>query len=359
MAAACGRKLSIVDLPHDVLCHVVRACDQRARTRCLLACKPLMHAVDEPGVWTSVEFSDLDDTAVAFMERHRCPDVVIRTETPDDVSHFFNQMADGGNDECIRQLSVFVTKAQRVPADLLAAISRMRRLRSLSLHFDELRGLSEVPVPPGLPMRELEDLSITETAEDDCKQLAVWFHGGHDRFPALKNLVVDVSLSDVVDNLASMPQLRVVRYRYDEFESDETYEHAKFDGLQLEELELVMTSDIDMEHLAQQLRGCSVRKLVLEVSCEDLVFRNAMCKGLEELHFKLNATHVHLHVDFADVKDAGLRLIAVQPGEWIADMDLNPCLMFERTPSINDWLALCNSLTLRLHEATRILVSPV
>ena len=353
--------MKLPDLPHDVLCHVMRQCDQGARVACFTACKSLGAAASAPSVWERVTLRDLDTTAVEFVTSRRLVEVHITTACPDDVSWFLNKLADRGDADLLRDLTIVVQSTRRLPWDLLVAASRHTSLRSLRLEVQDLHTTCEVPFPRDAQLLHLETLSIVERTEG-AKQLVVFFQGAHSRFPSLRRLELDVALSDVVDGLCHMPNLRQLRYAYDEDEGGETYENADMEGACFDVLELAVGSGIDHRHLCEELQKCTVHELVLVVNDEYVDLRHRLSPATHTLRLRVNVTHVDVHLDFPSLRDSALRRIVVEFEPWIADdpvlaLAAHPCLMIAHAP-VHEFCALCCSrLQLDAHPATRVMLS--
>lgn len=347
------------DLPHDVLCHVMRQCDQDSRTACFTACKALSTAATASGVWDSVSFTDLDYSAVDFVRQRGIQTVTITTGCPDDVSWFLNRLADLGHDDLLRDLTIVITPTRRLPWDLLISASRHCRLRALRLEVQDLQTTCEVPFPRDGRLLDLETLSIEERTED-AKQLVVFFSGAHARFPSLRRLNLDVGLSDVMDGLRHMPNLRHLRYIYDEEEGGETFENADMEGARLDVLELSVGSNIDNRHLCRELEKCDVAELVLVVNDEYLDLRHRLSPSVHTLRFLLNVPHVDIHLDFPFLKESAVRVVSLQLQPWIVDnVAPHPCLVFEHA-AVSEFSTLCCSrLSVDVHPSTRVLLTPV
>lgn len=354
----------LTDLPHDVLCHVMRLSDQESRLACAATCKPLSAAARSLGVWTSVTFRDLDASALAFYQRHRCPAVRITTSCPDDVSWFFGMLAqDESLTGCMRDLHITLDTVQRVPMDMFDGLARQRGLRRVVIAVHNLASCSEVCFPAATALLELEELRIVETSDGEgpeYKNLVVWFDGAQARMPALTTLDLRVMVSDAASGLRAFPRLRRFAYEYDEEGGGETYEDACLAGCDLEEMAIQVGSETDLRHLCRELAKCRVRRLVIHLRDDcDIDWRHATSPALEDLVFSLHVAHVDVHIDFPFL--AGhprLARVALERGEGCED----PChhaVVFHHV-TVADWMDRFHGRTaLDVHPAARVIVSPL
>lgn len=355
-----------MDMPDDVLSHIMALADQPERATCMTACKRLKQAASAPGTWQRVTFYDLDHSTVSFMTRHRCEEVVIHECSPDDVAWFFERLWHN-NIICVRSLTVRFGPIDRVPGDLLIGIGRQRHLRHLDLGIEDMTGTCEVFVDRAHELQELRTLRIQERARPGtAKQLVLWFEGSQARFTSLVTLDLDLGMSDVMSNLKNMAQLRHVAYRYEDDEGGETYEDAEFEGLQLDTLELDVGCDIDTHHLFRQMELCRVRHTVLNVKDDWLDIADKMSPAMESLTFRMHVTSAEIRMDFPFLAAHDrLRLVRVQIGApWITDdmMIENSChhaLVFSHVHYLNDWIRFAQKTTLDLHHLTCVTLSPM
>lgn len=357
----------LTDLPHDVLCHVMRLSDQDARVACATTCKPLSEAARSRGVWDAVTFRDLDRSAVEFYARHRCASVRVETACPDDVSWFFGALArDDSLLDCMRELDLVLDTVQRIPADFLDGLARQRGLRRLHVTVHNLGASSDVCFPPHTSLLALEDLRIEETCDDEeraYRNLVVWFDGAQARMPALARLRLRVMLSDAATGLRHFPRLRRFSYAYDEEGGGETFEDAALAGCDLDEMSVQVGGETDLPHLCAELAKCSVRRLVVHL-CDDydVDWRYATSPALEDLVFRLHVAHADVHVDFPFLAGHHPRLgrVALERGDLVGPA-CSHTLVFQHV-SIADWIARFGSggsTRLEVHDGARILVSPI
>lgn len=243
--------LRLQRLPNDVLCHIMRQASQAERVACMTTCRALNQAVSAPGVWTTVRFTDLDDSAIRFMDIHRCPTVHIASMCPDDVAWFFEMLAKASID-CVQTLSIVIGAVPRLPADFLRGICAQSKLVTLSILIQSLDDPSEIYFARGHDLASLRALTIHECTKGP-KQLIVWWEASHARFRDLQLVSLDLGVSDIMCGARRMPSLRHVSYSCEPFESGETYEDARLEGVDLELLECVVDADTDMATLCEQL----------------------------------------------------------------------------------------------------------
>jgi hypothetical protein len=358
--------MQLTDLPHDVLCHVMKLADQPSRLAAMGACGRLRDAAGAPGVWTEVTMRDLGRSALDFMERHQCPVLRVVSTCPDDAAWFFRKLAAAGV-ACIRDLTVHLGVVQRVPSSLLRGVGSLPGLRRLKIVVDDLDMTSDLFFHQTHQLHDLESLEIVERSSG-TKQLNVWFEGTHRRFRNLTTLALDVGLSDVVEGMRHMTKLRRVVYHFEEDENEETYEDAQFEGLDLEYLELDLASDdagATREALFEQLQQCSVRQLVLHVKDGWLDLSRPMSPAMESLVLRMHVTHGTINLDFPILRRHDrLRSLTLNIGApWISqdpvlDRSCKHTLSFNRVPRLDDWLEFARGLELTKHPTTCITVCP-
>lgn len=335
--------MSFDTLPTELLHQILRATDQGGRVACLTACKALSAAARQPaGCWPAVTLRDLDRTAVAFVARHRCRHVTIKSDTPDDVSWFLQHLAAAGAADCVDTLTLALGVVQRLPSDLLASVGLLPRLRYCALSVQDLETACDLAWERDMPC--LEGLVVQERSEGG-KQLVVWF--GRAAFPVLRRAVLDVGLTDVMAAARKMPALRDLVYRCDDDDSGETYEDAALEGVTLDTLELDLGVDTDYRHLGAQLREAAVRTLVLHLHDDWVPLEWAMPRGLQTLRLCMHLTHIDVKLDFVHLRQcATLTHLDVQIGaRWISDTPalLQGCrhsLSFHHVPCYRDWARL-------------------
>lgn len=311
--------MRLTDVPADVLSGIVGRLDQADKVACLTACKALGAAAAGVGVWPSVTFRDLDCTAVAFMARHRCPRVVIRSDCPDDVSWFFDQLA-ARDIPCLEELTIELGVVQRLPYDFLTGLARQRPLRQLAVTIAHLDEPSEVVFPRSCCLFDLHALRIVDRTPG-AKQLVVWFADSHARFSSLRTLHLDVAVSDALAGLKHMPSLREVVYRSDDEEGGETYEDMAVEGATLDVLELDVGAETSYHDLWHQLGQCSVRRLVLHVNDDWLDVSQPLGPALEDIELQLYTNRGDIKFDFPHLSElTRLRTIRVAFGApWLLE----------------------------------------
>lgn len=335
----------LCDLPHDVLCNIMSLADQPTRVACMTSVKALSRAARSQGVWASVTFSDLDNTALEFMDVHRVPTVMVRTACPDDVSWFAEKLAGSGID-CVRHLDIEVSGAYRMNYCFLDALAKLKSLETLRLVMSNLERDTELAFPRWARLPNLRCLDIIEQPSDDLmKRQYVFFNGSHAGFPKLERLVVDVCGSDVMAGLCHMPSLRSVAYRSDEDVGDETYEDAQLEGCTLDALVIDLGMDTDYQHLCSELHRASVKRLVLCVDDTTACLMHRINDDIQELVVRFNCSHADVCLDFVYLRGyKDLRSISVEYEPWIEDMierDSPACvrhsLEFRHVPSLIDF----------------------
>lgn len=354
-------------LPREILTDIMRRTDQAGRLGCLLTSKALHEVCDTPGTWTDVTFRDLDHTAVEFMLKHRCETVRIITDTPDDVSWFLNFLADMGGDDVIVHLTVLVGIVQRVCSDLLAAVSRHRALRHLSLDFEDIENTCEVCFPSSCALARLETMRIVDHSQG-AKQLVVWFSDSFSRFVLLHSCHIDVGLSDVAVGVPRMPSMRRLKYSYDAEEGGETYEDCFLEGAVLEELVVDVGADTDMAHLSRQLEKASVNRLVFDLVDSYLPLHWNLSPDVEDLVIQFHNMPAEVNIDFQTLKSSHPRLKSVTArigAPWILE---DPSLLancrhtvnFRHVASAADWMSYFGKVHFACENpTTRIIISGV
>lgn len=356
---------TIGDMPHEILCEIMKVAGQPARVQSLLACKALHAAVTAAGTWNAITFGDLDCTAVEFMAKHRCPRVTVISVVPDDIAWFLHRLADLGHGDCITRLELDIGPVQRLPEDLLAAAARHSQLQSLDITVEDLDQSCELTFPYTAATLNLKRLRIVDLSAE-LKQLIVWFDGSQSRFPSLESLELDVGLSDVLAGACHMPRLRRLVYRSDDEDGGETYEDANLTGCQLDLLDIDVSADADMRFLCRQMRRASIRRLVLNVTDEFLDVSREMSPALEELVLRMGTTQADVEIDFPFLQTyRNLRRIEMQIGApWICadpavEATCEHCVVFQHVPSIAEWMRFMGRLELALLPTTRVCISPV
>jgi len=357
---------ALTDLPSEILCEIMRVAGQPARVQSMLACKSLSSAAGSPGVWESVTFADLDDTAVDFMLKHRCATVTVISVTPDDVAWFLHKLADTGCGDCIADLRLEIGMVQRLPEDLLCAVGRHAGLQHFAMTVDDMDQGCEICFSRSAQLLDLRTLSIVERSAE-VKQLAVWFDGSQSRFPQLRSLELEVALSDVLAGACHMPHLRRLVYRADDDEGGETYEDACLTGCELDHLELDVGADSDMRYLCRQISKAAVRRLVLHVTDDFLDLSRPLSTELEDLVISMCTTQAEIELDFlALLAHKRLKRLELRLGApWItADPAVaagcEHTLVFRHVPAVRDWVDLMGRrVELKLAPTTRACISPV
>lgn len=354
-------------LPHDILCHVARHCDQQSRAACLTTCRALHSAVSSPGLWSEVTFYDLDHAAVDFMERQRCSIVHVISTCPDDVAWFFEELRDRDID-CIQRLYIAFGPVQRMPMDLLCGIGGQTGLRHLAMRVESLDATSEIFFCRHHQLHCLESIEIMEHTIE-AKQLVVWLDGTHSRFEKLNSLVLDVGMSDAMAGLRHMPSIKRAAYSFEMEEGGETYEDMELEGLELDILELDVDCEVDVATLTSELQKCKVGTLVLHVKDEFLDLSPGFGAHVERLLLRMHLTHADIKVDFTSLRAArGLREISldIAAGWILAQPDMvHNCahtLYFTRVGSPAEWAAHIGAggpLQLRLLPTTRVHLAPL
>lgn len=353
--------MRVTDLPAEVLGDVMRLAGQPGRTACMLASKALLAAADAKGSWDRVTFRDLDGTAVRFMQRHRCATVCVRTSTPDDVSWFLDALADGGCNDCVTDLALRIGEVQRLPGDLLDAVARHWRLRRLDVTIARCETTCEIGWPRVAHLPELRDVRILERTPGP-RNVVLWFDHSHPRFVALERLRLGVALSDVLTGVYRMPRLRHLSYRFEgEGALGENLDDACLDGMNLDVLELDVTDDTDTRNLFDQLRRCSVRRLVLHMHDDFLDLSQPLSAALEELVIGLCTPCVDVNIDFQCLASHHrLRDVSVEvTAPWISEEECHPTLAFQHVDGFASFLSLFARVTLDYPPGTRVCMSPL
>jgi hypothetical protein len=357
-------RAGLADVPHDVLCQVMRLAGQSARTACFTASKQLSAAATARGVWGGgVTFYDLDRSAVEFVRRHRPARVRVDGACPDDVSWFFDTLRDEGLTTCIRHLLVRLGVVQRVPSDLLDGIGAQSELERLDVFVEDLDQPCNIYVPDDHRLTKLRTLSVTDGSP--CKELFVLFRGAQPRLTSLRSLELDVGMSDVMHGLRHMPALRRVVYRYEEDNDTETYEDAWLEGLDLDALEVSVGAQTDYRHLYSQIARCVVRDLVLHVADDWVDINEKLSPALESLTVCMHVTSAEVRVDFPFLLEyERLRRVRLDIGaHWITEepMIVNSChhtLIFGHVHAIDDWVAFQKRVEVLKHPTTSVLLAP-
>lgn len=355
--------MSLTSLPSELLCAIMKRTDQAGRVSSMLATKALSAAAQAEGVWDSVTFRELDRTAANFMARHRCSRVTLEDCPPDDVAWFLHLLADTGCGECITDLVICIGTVQRVPADILCAVSRHTALTSLDIEIHDCDLTCEISFPVDCQLHKLRHLSIVEL---DSNQIIVWFQGSHARFGSLETLHLDVSLSDVMTGLRHMPALRRLTYRCDSEDGGETYEDVCMAGAKLEHLELDVGADSDMVYLCRQMETARVDTLLLHLNDDHLDLTHPFSPSLRRLVLSMYTQDAEVDLDFPNLVAAkNLREISVViSAPWILSSSsmLRAChfdLNFRHAPDLTAWMDhLRAGLTLDTNEFTRVIVNP-
>lgn len=291
-------------LPQDVLCRIMRQANQPDRVACMTTCKALKEAACAPGAWSSVRFSrDLDDSAIRFMDVHRCANVQIASSCPDDVAWFFEMLAKASID-CVETLVITIGKVARLPTDFLRGICAQTKLRVLSIMIQSLEHPSEIHFAKDHELASLRALTIMEMTEDDePMQLVVWWEASHARFKELELVGLRVGVSDIMCGARRMPNLQRLMYSCEPYESGETYEDAQLEGVDLQLLSCVVDLDTDLTILCEQLALAKrVRKLVL--NCHfDADLTGFEWHNVEEVELCMHGSSGEVKINFQSLKD--------------------------------------------------------
>lgn len=353
-------------LPHDVLCHIMRHAGQEARVTSMSVCRSLHAAANSPGVWTEVTLYDLDQSAVKFIDRHRCDVVRIVSRCPDDVAWFFEQLAER-DVACMRCLHIGFGAVPRMPMDLMCGICAQRGLQHLSIRVASLDATSEIFFCKHHQLRELQTLKITEDTED-ARQLVVWLDDTHARFRRLHTVELSVGMSDVLAGLRQMPSAQRVAYS---FETDsagggggETFEDMDLAGAVLDRLELDVDCEVDVVTMAEQLDKCRVGTLVLNVKDEYMDLTHGFGGDVDHLVLCMHMSHADVKLDFERVLDCrGLKRLSVRAAPTLTPDDVGSyTLYFERVASLAEWAAVTvqgGPLQLDLLPRTHVHLSPM
>lgn len=356
--------MKLTSLPGEVLADVMRLAGQPARVQSMLACKALSEAASAPGVWASVIFSDLDLSAVRFMERHRCAEVSILSDTPDDIAWFLNALTDSGMTDCIKRLRLDIGRVQRLPEDLLCAVSRHGCLEQFTMFVDECEVPCELIFPRTSSLSNLRKLTIVENSMD-VKNVVVFFCATQPRFTSLEEVHIDVGMSDLLDRCGHLPHLRRVTYHFDMEESGETYENAELQGLDLDLLEMDVNCETDLPHLCRELEKCTVRRLVLHVCDDFLDLSRRLSPALEELVIGLRTPDAEVLVDFPFLAEyPRLRALEIPvTADWILGntAELQACehsVVFQHVPNVAAWTSLFGRVALTASSTATLTISP-
>ena len=348
----------LLGLPHDLLCQVVRRVSQTDRVACMTTCHALLAAAISPGVWTTVCFTDLDSSAVRFMDVHRCPTVHVTTACPDDVAWFFEMLAKLHID-CVERLCLWLEPTLRLPSDFLRGIGALTRLRHLRLEIASLEDPSEVYFGSDHGLASLRSLEIVERTEGS-KQLVVWWEASHARFERLQTAVLDVGLSDVMTGLRHLPRLRRLAYNFEPVEGGETYEDAELQGADLDVLEITVDCETDFATLGEQL-GLVARVGSLVLNCEDeyVDLTDFDWSRVDSLALRMHATRTEVKLDFEGLRRSRLAAVDVSVGApWADNQELvSACrhtLFFTRVSAPREWAehVAAGRLDLRLLPTT-------
>lgn len=332
----------LADLPHDVLCQIMGASTQGDRVACMTACRSLMKAATAPGVWTRVCFTELDRSAVRFMERHRCPVVHVSTACPDDVAWFFEKLREMGVD-CVRVLHVDLEPTPRMPSDFLRGIGAQTRLAHLRVTIEALEDPSEIYFCRNHCLTSLQTLEIVERTEG-AKQLVVWWEASHARFHNLTSAIVDVGLADVMTGLRHMPRLRRLVYNFEPVEGGETYEDVELEGVDMDVLEFSVDCETDFATLGEQLGTARrVGGLVLHCHDEYVDLTGIDWTAVESLSLRMHTTRAEVKLDFEGVRASRrFRRIDLSIGAaWADNLEVaTACrhtLFFTHVAAPRDW----------------------
>lgn len=341
-------------LPHDLLCHIMRQACQADRVACMTACRSLLSAATSQGVWSTVCFTDLDSSAVRFMDMHRCPVVHITTACPDDVAWFFDMLATLGID-CVERLSVRMEPTPRLPADFLRGIGGQTRLKHLKVDIASLEEPSEVYFSRDHGLTSLQTLEIVERTEGS-KRLVLWWEASHSKFESLQTAVLDVGLSDVMTGLRHLPRLKRMVYNFEAEEGGETYEDAELQGLDVDVLELTVDCETDYATLGEQL-GLVTRVGSLVLNCEDeyVDLTSFEWTQVESVSLRMFTTRADVKLDFEGMRlSRRLRRVDLGIGApWGDSPDfVSACrhtLYFTHVPEPRQWADHLASGRLDLH----------
>lgn len=343
--------MKITALPSDVLSYILRVTDQTARVSCLLACKALYNATKVHGSWPHVTFHDVDLTALEFMDHHRVSHVTITTATADDVAWFLGRMADQGI-VCLHDLKVQLGRVHRVPSDLLIQVARHTGLTSLRLVFERIERSSEIFFPKAHAMTRLRTLEITETFEEDTKNLVVWFTGTRVKFPALEHVSLNVSVSDVLAGIPDMPCIKTMTYKYDHLDSGETFEDMRMGTGTLSRLALDVGYETEYAHLCRELNKTTLEELVLMVN-DDHVDLTLLRANIGHLVFRMNVETADVLIDFEWLRQRTLRRLTVEREPWI-EHGGNVHVLEIRHVNLPDWPDVARDVTMNLCTSCRL-----
>jgi hypothetical protein len=218
-------------------------------------------------------------------------------------------------------------------------------LWDLELRVEDLLELSEIAFPSRTAsLEQLRCLRICDCGSvTGTKKLVVFFRG--QRLPRLHMLRLDVGESDVMRYAKSaMPRLRRLVYRHDAEDAGETFEDALIAGIRLDHLELEVTDDTDMRHLARQLHRSRVRRLVLHVNEETYVdLTHQLSPSLEELRLVMSGSDGHVEFDFPHLASYRLlRSLTVTVAPWVMpdEQECSHCVSFCHVGRPQDWMDL-------------------
>lgn len=351
--------MNLMDLPQEVLTHVMSLTDQPGRCNSLVTCKGLSAAALDPANWQEVSFGDLDPTAAEFVVRQGCTTVSLYGSEPDDASWFLHRLADEGY-EGLRHLVIEFDTIHRLPCDLLVGIARHGQLRTVDIRVLDMECTCELHFPKHTRMLHLETLRVVETSEE-CKQMVVWFGGTQSGFPALHTLHLDVGLSDVLEGVRNFPRLKHLTYLSDDGDAGETYEDARLEGCDLDSLSLDIYADSDTRHLARELEKAAVRRLVLHLHDEHLDLRYPLSPALKQLHLVHHVDHSGVMLDYPFVRQSNLRRIVSDVSENWRDFEehCSHFLTMHHVGNVPEAMQHLSTLDVRLGISSRLCLCPV
>lgn len=296
-ASAGPEPAGLEQLPPELLTRVL-AGDQSGRVMCMLSSRGLYRALHTPAVWTTVHFDRLEPRALDFLRFAReCRCLSLATESADDALWFLDAAADtcpalGG---CLSSLSLRVTeRAERIPADLPAALTRFPALETLSVSLAPVDVCAvEFPAAPAARggCARLRSLTWDEAPADDGGRGVRLGVAGLARYAGrLADIVVAARACDVLD--ARFPGARRVAYA----STDETYERADLADLDLDELRLHVHAVSDRWRLAAELSRASRIAVLALVVDDDLQLLRRL--PVEELVLDTDSLGVSVDVDY-------------------------------------------------------------
>jgi hypothetical protein len=304
-------------LPRELLHRIMLAADQGSRMNCMRSCWALHRAAKEPGVWDSITLYDVDATAVDFVRDNRCSRVLLAGAQPDDVSWFLHRLADVAHEQ-LQHLDIELGAVERLPQDLLSAVGRHPRLRSLRLVVKECARPAELCFAwqEAAALGELERLTVAELDED--KNVSLWFDDTQAHFRSLREVHLEVACSDIATGLPHLPALRSLVYRSDP-DGDEDYGDLSMAGADLDRLEIDVSDFTDYPTLWDQLRRARVRSLVLNV--HDHTDITHVGPALESLELRMAGELSRVHIDFPtfSARHPRLKRLATSAAPWLED----------------------------------------